>query len=94
MFFFPYENGSILKRKESAPLGSKFFPFRDDPFQKRLGAQECRQEVTKVLSLLETRKINKIYRAILNVVELRHAKRYIYMAFVTYTFDAPALLTD
>ena len=27
-----YERASILKRKEFTPIGSKFFPFRVDPF--------------------------------------------------------------
>ena len=38
-------------RKKLAPYGSKFFPFRVDPFQKGLGVQESKQEVTKVISL-------------------------------------------
>ena len=48
---------SLLKRvyserKEFAPLGSKFFPFRIDPFQKRLGLQESK-EVTEVFSFVK-----------------------------------------
>ena len=41
----PSEKGSAPKRKEFAPNGSKFFPFRGDPFQKGLNMQESKQEV-------------------------------------------------
>ena len=34
------------KRKEFAPLGSKFFPFRVDSFSKGLGVQETKPEAT------------------------------------------------
>ena len=37
------------KRKEFAPHVSKFFPLREEPFQKRLGIQESKQFVTKVV---------------------------------------------
>ena len=36
-------------------MGSKFFPFRVDPFQKGIYTQECTQKVTKVVSLIEKR---------------------------------------
>ena len=38
-------------RKEFAPPGSKFFPHREDPFQKRIGVQGGKNKVTKVVSL-------------------------------------------
>ena len=37
------KKGSILKGKESVPLGSKFFPLRADPFS----VQKRKQGVTK-----------------------------------------------
>ena len=47
----------LLKRKEFAPLGSKFFPFTEDHFQKEFEMQEtnrksqyclpCRKKVTE-----------------------------------------------
>ena len=36
----PSRKGVYSKRKEFAPIGSNFFPFKVDPFQKGLGAQE------------------------------------------------------
>ena len=33
VFFFSIQKGSYFKRKEFAPKGSKFFPFRVDTFQ-------------------------------------------------------------
>ena len=39
--------------KEFAPTGSKFFPFRVDPFQNRTDEQKSKQEVTKVVSLVK-----------------------------------------
>ena len=35
------------------PLGNNFFPFREDPFQKGLGEQKDKQEVTKAVSLVQ-----------------------------------------
>ena len=37
LFLLPFEKRVYSKRKEFAPLGSKFFPFRVDLFQKILG---------------------------------------------------------
>ena len=51
-FSLPTENVSILKRKKFAPIGSKFFPFRVDPFQNGTGVGEAKQEGTKVVSLV------------------------------------------
>ena len=31
----PFWKGVFSKRKEFAPAGSKFFPFREDPFSKK-----------------------------------------------------------
>ena len=43
--------GVYSTRNELAPYGSKFFPFRVDPFQKGLGVDESEQEFSKVDSL-------------------------------------------
>ena len=48
----PIKKGAYPKRKEFAPTGSKFFPFRVDPFSERvLCIQETKQEAIKVVSL-------------------------------------------
>ena len=39
LFFIPSETGSILKGEQILSKGSKFFPFRVDPFQKGFGVQ-------------------------------------------------------
>ena len=39
------------KRKECAARESKVFPFRTDPFQKEIGVQESKQEVTRVTKI-------------------------------------------
>ena len=41
------------KRREFALEERKFFPFSIDPFLKGLGVQLCKQEVTKVISLVK-----------------------------------------
>ena len=41
------------KRKEFAPTGSKFFPFKVDPFQRALVCKKAKQEVTRVVSLIK-----------------------------------------
>ena len=45
-FFFALlvENGFTLREKKIAPLWSKFFPFRVDPFQKHFGCSEANRE--------------------------------------------------
>ena len=43
----------VFKRKEFAPLESKFYPFNEDPFQKGFCVQESKQEVTKVVGLVK-----------------------------------------
>ena len=54
LFFHRSEKRSMhVKRKESAPLGSKFFPFIEDAFSEGLGVQENKQEVSKVLALVK-----------------------------------------
>ena len=52
-FFDNLLKGVYSKRKEFAPKGSKFFPFRVDPFSEKIGEQESKQDVTK-LSPLQT----------------------------------------
>ena len=50
---FLSEKGSTQKTKNLLPFHwQQFFPFRVDPFQKRLGAQDSKQEVTKDVSLV------------------------------------------
>ena len=51
------------KRKEFAPVWSKFFPFRVHPFLRReLVCEESKQDVTKVISLVKKwRKFNRAY---------------------------------
>ena len=53
MFRLPSEKGVCSKRKEFAPMGSKFFPFRVDAFSEGLSLQEFKQEDTKVVSLVQ-----------------------------------------
>ena len=48
--------GVYSKRKEFAPFGSKFFPFRVDPFQKGIGMQGSKQELPKVVYLVKMAK--------------------------------------
>ena len=43
------------ERKEFAPIGNKFFPFRVDPFQKGFDVQESKQK-SQNLSLLSKKK--------------------------------------
>ena len=45
----PFWKDVYSKRKEFAPQGSKFFPFRVDSFSK--GVQESKQEITKIVFL-------------------------------------------
>ena len=57
--FAPSCKGVYSKRKEFAPRGSKFFPFRVDPFLEGLDVQKRKQEVTKVVSLVKNDKKKK-----------------------------------
>ena len=52
LFLIHSEKGVYSKTKEFAPLRSRFFPFRLDPFLKRIGVKENKQEVTEVVSLV------------------------------------------
>ena len=48
----PFSKGSTQKEKNSLPVGANSFLLEQTPFfQKGLGAQEDKQEVTKVVSL-------------------------------------------
>ena len=49
--FVSFRKGVYSIRKEFVPIGSKFFPYRVNPFQKGLGMQKNKQEVIKVFSL-------------------------------------------
>ena len=49
IIFSPCAKGVYSKRKEFAPTGSKFFPFRVDPFQKGIGIHKSKQEVISCL---------------------------------------------
>ena len=52
----PCCKGVHSKRKQFAAFERKFFPFRRLPFQKWIGVQESKQEVTKVVSLVQNDK--------------------------------------
>ena len=65
LFCLLSEKGVNSKKKESAHKVSKYFPFRVDPFQKGLGVQECKQEVTKQLVL--TKKHIMSAKVIINI---------------------------
>ena len=47
-FAFSFKNFTFF----IAPIVSKFFPFRVDPFQKGIGVQENQQKVTQFASLV------------------------------------------
>ena len=51
VFMLPFCKGFTLRRKNLLPFGSKFFLFREGPFQKRFHAWESKQEVTKPVFL-------------------------------------------
>ena len=51
--FIPLGKGIHPKRKEFAPKGSKFFPFRTNPFPKGSDVQESKQVVTQMVSLVK-----------------------------------------
>ena len=53
----PSEKGAFPKGKNL--LVSKFFPFRIDPFHTRLGVQESKQEITKVLYLIKKQEVTE-----------------------------------
>ena len=50
-FLPPFWKGVSTKRKEFAPCGSKFFPFRVDPFQKGPGMQKSKWKSQKFFPL-------------------------------------------
>ena len=57
LFCLPSEKGSSLN-------GSKFLPFRLDPFQKEFGLLESKQEITDVVSLIKnSRKSTNIIKS-------------------------------
>ena len=62
--WIPFCKRVYSKRKEFAL--SKFFPFIEDPFQKGLGEQESKQEVTKVVFLAKNVKNLPSYPVPLN----------------------------
>ena len=49
----PSEKGSILKGKNLLPQGANSFLLELTPFQKGLGVQETKQELTKTVSLVQ-----------------------------------------
>ena len=59
LFCVPSEKGSILIEKNLLRMGANSFLLEKTPFQKRIGVQESKQEVTKVVSLV--RNGGKVY---------------------------------
>ena len=60
LFCLPFEKMSTLKIKEFAhkekillPLEANHFLLEQIPFQKKLNVQECKLEITKVISLVQ-----------------------------------------
>ena len=52
--FLPlFYKGVCSKMKESAPMGSRFFHFRVDPFSEGAWCEDSKLEVTKVVSLVK-----------------------------------------
>ena len=80
LFWFLSEKGSALKGKKFAPVGSKFFPFRDDPFSK--GIWCSRQQKRKLQKLSPLYKMAKIYQVypVLNILTC--------LTLLTPNFDA------
>ena len=58
----PFWKGVYFKRKEFAFPGSKFFPFKVDPFSEEAFVQGSKQEVTKVFFL-----VKKVYPVLLDI---------------------------
>ena len=52
-FFFPFWKGVYSKRKEFAPKGSKFFPFRVEPFSEGDWTSRMQIGSHKIVSLLK-----------------------------------------
>ena len=48
LHYLPSEKGARLVERICSS-GAIFFPFRERPFQKRIGVQESRQEITELL---------------------------------------------
>ena len=69
LFCLPSEKGSVLKGKNLLPWGSKFLPFRTDPFSEGHGMHESKL-VTKVVSLDKNdRKSTKFIHFSLNLLQ-------------------------
>ena len=72
-------------RKEFAPTGSKFFPFRVAPFQKEFEVPKSKQEVTNVVSLHKS-IAGQIYEECwLGLVQNRRKHRHVYQ--LNYKMD-------
>ena len=64
------EKGYILKVKNFLPMGANSFFLEQTPFQKWLGVQECKQEVTKVFSLItKWLKIYQVYQVPIRCID-------------------------
>ena len=61
IFLFPFWNWFYSKRKEFAPVGSKFFPFRVDPFSKGAWCAGKAIEVPKVVSHVNNVETYQVY---------------------------------
>ena len=70
---FPFFwKGAYSKRKEFAPLGSKYFSLRIHSCHEDLGAQESHQEVTKLSSLEKKRwKTYQVYPVLSSDLEFK-----------------------
>ena len=53
MFLLPQWKGSIVKGNNLLPLGANSFLLEKTPFQKGIGVQEHKQEVTNIISLAQ-----------------------------------------
>ena len=52
MVLHPFWKGIYYKRKEFAPIGSKFFPFRADPFSEGEVCRKANRKSEKAISLV------------------------------------------
>ena len=69
--------GIYSKRKEFAPCGSQFFPFRADPFSERVWcARKQNRKSIKLASLLKWQNFNQLYQVPLITIEPGHNISY------------------
>ena len=68
MWIERYSDSEDISEKGSA-LRNKFFPFREDPFSKRFGAQESNKKSQKIVSLVQNGEKPTKY---MYIVPLKH----------------------